>query len=254
MNQTAAPLPVLALGDFVLDESNARLTRDGAPLDLPPKAFAVLCHLARNSDRLVSKDELLDSVWGHKHVSESVLKTVINMLRTQLGDDPRAPRYIETANRRGYRFVAPVAPVSVQARRPVVEPAAVAAGPPTILTVDDEPELRSMLEDYLKSRGFRVMTAGDTQEARAILGNSKIDLVLLDITLPGEDGLSLARHLREHRGPPVILLTALGTAVDRIVGLEVGADDYVTKPFEMRELLLRIRNVLRRVGVAPPPS
>jgi len=255
MNQPAAPLPVLALGDFVLDERNARLTRDGTPLDVPPKAFAVLCHLARNSDRLVSKDELLDAVWGHRHVSESVLKTTINLLRTQLDDDPRAPRYIETANRRGYRFVAPVAPVSSPRPSPDLAPPieAAAAGPPQILAVDDEPELLSMLAEYLGSRGFRALTAGNTQEARSILGNTKIDLVLLDITLPGEDGLSLARHLREHGGPPVILVTALGTAVDRIVGLEVGADDYVTKPFEMRELLLRIRNVLRRTAAAPQP-
>jgi DNA-binding response OmpR family regulator len=243
MNQTAAPLPVLTIGEFVLDESNARLTRDGAPQDLPPKAFAVLCLLARNAQRLVTKDELLDAVWGHRHVSESVLKTIINQLRNQLGDDPRAPRYIETLNRRGYRFVAQVAPVSG------VRPRATAAAdgtPATILAVDDEPELVSMVADYLGARGYQVKTAGNTQDARSILGNTKIDLVLLDITLPGEDGLSLARHLREHGGPPVILVTALGTAVDRIVGLEVGADDYVTKPFELRELLLRIKNVLRR--------
>jgi DNA-binding response OmpR family regulator len=243
MNQTAAPLPVLTIGEFVLDESNARLTRDGATQDLPPKAFAVLCLLARNAQRLVTKDELLDAVWGHRHVSESVLKTIINQLRNQLGDDPRAPRYIETLNRRGYRFVAQVAPVSGVRQR---APAAADAAPATILAVDDEPELVSMVADYLGARGYQVKTAGNTQDARAILGNTKIDLVLLDITLPGEDGLSLARHLREHGGPPVILVTALGAAVDRIVGLEVGADDYVTKPFELRELLLRIKNVLRR--------
>jgi DNA-binding response OmpR family regulator len=243
MNQTAAPLPILALGDFVLDESNARLTRDGAPLELPPKAFAVLCLLARNAQRLVTKDELLDAVWGHRHVSESVLKTVINQLRTLLDDDPRAPKYIETLNRRGYRFVAQVAPLG-NIRRRAPEPGD--GAPSTILAVDDEPELLSMIEEYLASRGYKMLTAGTAQDARTILGNAKIDLVLLDITLPGEDGLSLARHLREHGGPPVILVTALGTAVDRIVGLEVGADDYVTKPFELRELLLRIKNVLRR--------
>jgi DNA-binding response OmpR family regulator len=243
MNQTAAPLPVLTLGEYVLDESNARLTRDGKTLELPPKAFAVLCLLARNHQKLVTKDELLDAVWGHRHVSESVLKTIINQLRSLLGDDPRAPRYIETLNRRGYRFVAQVAPVGG------ARPRAAERGdgsPATILAVDDEPELLSMVEDYLASRGFKMLTAGNAQDARAILGSSKIDLVLCDITMPGEDGLSLARHLREHGGPPVILVTALGTAVDRIVGLEVGADDYLTKPFELRELLLRIKNVLRR--------
>jgi DNA-binding response OmpR family regulator len=243
MNQPVAPLPALTVGEFVLDESNARLSRGGKAVDLPPKAFAVLCLLVRNHERLVTKDELLDAVWGHRHVSESVLKTIINQVRSQLDDDPRAPRYIETLNRRGYRFVAQVAPVSaVRPRTPDVSDGT----PPTILAVDDEPELLSMIEEFLVSRGFRVVTAGNAQDARTILGNTKIGLVLLDITMPGEDGLSLARHLREHGGPPVILVTALGTALDRIVGLEVGADDYVTKPFELRELLLRIKNVLRR--------
>jgi len=245
MNQPAPPLPVLTVGEYVLDESNARLTRDGTPIDVPPKPFAVLCLLARNAQKLVTKDELLDAVWGHRHVSESVLKSIINQLRTLLDDDPRAPRYIETLNRRGYRFIAPVAPITNVRSRP----SAPGDGTPArILAVDDEPELLSMLEDYLVARGFRVVTASNAQDARAILSSSKVELVLLDITLPGEDGLSLARHLREHGGPPVILVTALGTALDRIVGLEVGADDYVTKPFELRELLARIKNVLRRTA------
>jgi len=249
MNQSAAPLPVLAIGDYVLDESNARLSRDGVPLEVPPKVFAVLCHLARNSQRLVTKDELLDAVWGHRHVSESVLKTAINQLRTVLHDDPRAPRYVETANRRGYRFVATSAPVAGGNGSTSVapKPGKVADGlPPMILAVDDEPEILAMLEDYMGTRGFRIMTASSAQDARTILGGTKVDLILLDITMPGEDGLSLARHLREHNGPPVILVTALGTVMDKIVGLEVGADDYVTKPFEMRELLARIKNLLRR--------
>src|SRR5688572_30849689 len=136
MNQTVAPLPVLSIGEYMLDESNARLTRAGKPLDLPPKAFAVLCLLARNSQRLVTKDELLDMVWGHRHVSESVLKTIINQVRSQLGDDPRAPRYIETLNRRGYRFVAQVAQMSTVRPR---SPEASDGTPATILAVDDEP-------------------------------------------------------------------------------------------------------------------
>jgi DNA-binding response OmpR family regulator len=140
-------------------------------------------------------------------------------------------------------FVAQVSPASTVRSRSAEahdEP------PPTILAVDDEPELLSMLDEYLVSRGYRVLTASNVQRRAFDPRNTKIGLVLLDITLPGEDGLSLARHLREHGGPPVILVTALGTALDRIVGLEVGADDYVTKPFELRELLLRIKNVLRR--------
>src|SRR5688572_3332812 len=241
MNQSVAPLPLLTIGEYLLDESNARLSRGDQTLDLPPKAFSVLCLLVRHRERLVTKDELLDAVWGHRHVSESVLKTIINQLRSQLGDDPRTPRYIETLHRRGYRLVAQVAPASSVRPRPAED-----GIPATILAVDDEPELLSMIQDYLVSRGYQVVTASNAQDARSILGSRKIGLVLLDITLPGEDGLSLARHLREHGGPPVILVTALGTPLDRIVGLEVGADDYVTKPFELRELLLRIKNVLRR--------
>ena len=252
MDQSSAPLPVVTLGAHVLDERNARLTLDGVPLEIPPKAFSVLCHLARNAQRLITKDELLDAVWGHRHVSESVLKTTINQLRSLLGDDPRAPRYIETANRRGYRFVATVAPMAAPGPAPAATPSATSPGidrTPVILAVDDEPELVSMLADYLGARGFRVLTAGSAAEARTVLGGgTKIAMVLLDITMPGEDGLSLARHLREHAGPPVILLSALATMTDKIVGLEVGADDYVTKPFEMRELLARIKNVLRRSG------
>ncbi len=93
---------------FRLDEADARLTRDGRPISLPPKAFAVLCTLARTPGQLVTKDALLDAVWGHQHVSESVLKTTISELRSALSDDAKQPRYIETASRRGYRFIGAV--------------------------------------------------------------------------------------------------------------------------------------------------
>src|SRR5689334_10364917 len=95
----------LRFDPFELDESDARLTRNGRPVALPPKAFAVLCTLARQPGQLVTKDALLDAVWGHRHVSESVLKTMISALRTALSDDAKSPRYIETAARRGYRFI-----------------------------------------------------------------------------------------------------------------------------------------------------
>ncbi|HZP11286.1 MAG TPA: AAA family ATPase [Nevskiaceae bacterium] len=113
-----APTPLLLRFDrFELDEANARLTRDGKALAIAPKAFNVLCALARQPGQLMSKDALLDAVWGHQHVSESVLKTIISELRDVLGDDPKAPRYIETASRRGYRFIgvsqaAPPAPAA----------------------------------------------------------------------------------------------------------------------------------------------
>lgn len=108
-------------GEFQVDEGNARLSRAGRPVDLPPKAFELLCALARHPGQLVTKDALLDAVWGHRFVSESVLKTTISQLRGALADDARAPRYIETAARRGYRFIAPFEAAPLQA--PAVLPA-----------------------------------------------------------------------------------------------------------------------------------
>ena len=123
--------------------------------------------------------------------------------------------------------------------------------PTTLLLVDDEPGLREPLAEYLSGQGFSVLEAESAAAARSTLGETTPDLVLLDIMMPGEDGLSLCRHLVETRDLPVILLTARGEATDRIVGLEIGADDYVTKPFEPRELVARIRSVLRRAERAP---
>ena len=118
--------------------------------------------------------------------------------------------------------------------------------PTKILLVDDEPTLREPLAEYLTGQGFAVAEAESAALARTHLAREQADLVLLDIMMPGEDGLSLTRHLVETRRIPVILLTACGEAMDRIVGLEMGADDYVVKPFEPRELVARIRSVLRR--------
>lgn len=126
---------------------------------------------------------------------------------------------------------------------------------PRLLLVDDEAALREPLAEYLSRQGFRVAEADSAALARTQLRDNAPDLVLLDIMMPGEDGLSLCRHLVETRFIPVILLTAKGEATDRIVGLEIGADDYVVKPFEPRELVARIRSVLRRAGRgAPPPE
>lgn len=119
---------------------------------------------------------------------------------------------------------------------------------PRILLVDDEPTLREPLAEYLSGQGFVVTEAESAAHARSRLGEDRFDLALVDIMMPGEDGLSLTRHLIEARDLPTILLTARGEATDRIVGLEIGADDYVAKPFEPRELVARIRSVLRRAG------
>ena len=126
--------------------------------------------------------------------------------------------------------------------------------PVTLLLVDDEPTLREPLAEYLSGQGFVVHEAGNAALARSRLLEVRPDLVLLDVMMPGEDGLSLCRHLVETRDIPVILLTARAEATDRIVGLEIGADDYVAKPFEPRELVARIRSVLRRAVRTPVPA
>ena len=123
--------------------------------------------------------------------------------------------------------------------------------PVTLLLVDDERTLREPLAEYLTGQGLVVREADSAAAARTLIASETPDLVLLDIMMPGEDGLSLCRHLVETRQLPVILLTAKGEAMDRIIGLEIGADDYVTKPFEPRELVARIRSVLRRAERAP---
>ena len=122
---------------------------------------------------------------------------------------------------------------------------------PHLLVVDDEDELRASLHTYLGKHGYRVSTAHNAAAARQALTTRAIDLVVLDIIMPGEDGLSLCRFLRETTGVPIILLTVMTEDIDRVVGLEVGADDYVTKPFNPRELLARVKAVLRRTHVLP---
>ncbi len=121
---------------------------------------------------------------------------------------------------------------------------------PHILIVDDEASIREPLAKYLSNQGFRAVEAKDAAMARSVLLSYNIDLVLLDIMMPGEDGLSLCRHIAAHDGPPVILLTAKDEETDRVVGLEIGADDYISKPFSPRELVARIRTILRRAGGA----
>lgn len=117
---------------------------------------------------------------------------------------------------------------------------------PRILIVDDDPDIRSLLADFLSQLGWRVETAADGVTMQQVLNSGNIDLIVLDLTLPGADGLTLCRNLRAQSGIPVIMLTARSAALDRVLGLEMGADDYLCKPFEPRELAARIRNVLRR--------
>jgi two-component system, OmpR family, response regulator len=121
---------------------------------------------------------------------------------------------------------------------------------PHILIVDDDREIRTLLSKFLAEHGFRTSDAHDARRAQQLLKTSKIDLIVLDLMLPGEDGLSLCRRLRAESGIPIVMLTARTTDTDRIVGLELGADDYVSKPFNPRELVARIKAVLRRASGA----
>ncbi|MBI2960169.1 MAG: response regulator [Betaproteobacteria bacterium] len=123
--------------------------------------------------------------------------------------------------------------------------------PDHILVVDDDAEIRNLLGQYLSKNGYQASTAADGKAMRAALARAKVDLVVLDLMLPGEDGLTLCRKLRAESEMPVIMLTARGEETDRIVGLEMGADDYLAKPFSPRELLARIKSVLRRARSLP---
>jgi two-component system, OmpR family, response regulator len=123
---------------------------------------------------------------------------------------------------------------------------------PQILVVDDDREIRTLLSEYLASNGFRTVEAADGAAMWKALDTARIELIVLDLMMPGEDGLQLCRTLRARSNVPVIMLTARGQPIDRIVGLEMGADDYLAKPFEPRELLARIRSVLRRTEALPP--
>lgn len=129
--------------------------------------------------------------------------------------------------------------------------------PDHVLVVDDDPEIRRLVADYLSKQELQVSTAADGKQMRAVLASAPIDAIVLDLMLPGEDGLTLFRALREHPTQaqiPVLMLTARADDVDRIIGLELGADDYLGKPFVPRELLARIRAVLRRARMLPPGS
>jgi two-component system OmpR family response regulator len=120
-----------------------------------------------------------------------------------------------------------------------------------VLVVDDDREIRDLLGRFLAKHGYRVTAARDGKEMRRALADWNIDLIILDLMLPGEDGLSLCRDLRARSQVPVVMLTMMGEETDRIIGLEMGADDYLPKPFNPRELLARMKAVLRRARCAP---
>ncbi len=124
-------------------------------------------------------------------------------------------------------------------------------GAATILVVDDDGQILELVARFLRSNGFRVLTARDGREMRSVLAETGADLIVLDLMLPGANGLELCRELRKTSTVPVVMLTAKGEEVDRIIGLEVGADDYLPKPFNPRELLARVNAVLRRTATGP---
>ena len=121
-----------------------------------------------------------------------------------------------------------------------------------LLIVDDDPSVRGMLREYLEDHAFVVAEAASGAQMRECLERELPDAVLLDLRLPGEDGLTLARYLREHYDLGIIMVTASADVIDRVVGLELGADDYIAKPFDPRELLARVKSVLRRLQARPP--
>src|SRR5213078_981615 len=128
------------------------------------------------------------------------------------------------------------------------------AGVTTVLVVDDEPIVREVVVSYLRREGYRTLEAGDGDRARELLEAESPSLVVLDVMLPGTDGLELCRWIRGRSELPIIMLTARGEEADRIVGLELGADDYLTKPFSPRELAARVRTVLRRAHQTAGPT
>ncbi len=121
---------------------------------------------------------------------------------------------------------------------------------PSIIVVDDDPDIRETLQTYFEGNGFSVTEAEGGAALRALVAERSFDLCILDLKMPGEDGLSLCRFLRETTNMGVVMLTGAGDSIDRVIGLEVGADDYIAKPFELREVLARVRSVLRRAGPA----
>lgn len=133
-----------------------------------------------------------------------------------------------------------------------ITPALLPDDAPHLLVVDDDQRIRDLLSRYLAAEGYRVTTADNAADARAKLGGLSFDLLILDVMMPGENGFDLAKSIRSMSNVPILMLTARAEKENRIVGLEIGADDYVSKPFEPRELSLRVASILRRVQPTPP--
>jgi DNA-binding response OmpR family regulator len=231
----------ITFGPFCLDRQRRILRRDGIATELGQRACDVLCTLVAAKGAVVSKDLLMAGAWPDQIVEENTLQAQISLLRKALGE--AGQRCVITVPGRGYRLV-------VEGGATEETAAPVTAAAVRVIVVDDEPDLREMIATYLNKYGFVVDAAGDGRELDAHLADDPADLLILDVNMPGEDGFAIARRVRAHSTMPILMLTADGDTVDRVVGLEVGADDYMTKPFDLRELRARIQAILRRTGRA----
>jgi DNA-binding response OmpR family regulator len=231
----------ITFGPFRLDRQRRILRGDGIATELGQRACDVLCTLVAAKGAVVSKDVLMAGAWPGQIVEENTLQAQISLLRKALGE--AGPRSIITVPGRGYRLVGDGA-AAEETAAPVMPDVV------RVIVVDDEPDLREMIATYLSKYGFIVEAAGDGRELDAHLADDPADLLILDVNMPGEDGFAIARRVRAHSTMPILMLTADGDTVDRVAGLEVGADDYMTKPFDLRELRARIQAILRRTGRA----
>lgn len=231
----------VTFGPFRLDRQRRIIRRDGVEMELGQRACDILCSLIAAKGAVVSKDMLMAGAWPDQIVEENTLQAQISLLRKALGE--AGPRCIITVPGRGYRLL-----VEGTATKGMAAPAP--ADALRVIVVDDEPDLCEMIAKYLGRYGFIVDTARNGRELDAHLADALPDLLILDVNMPGEDGFAIARRVRACSTVPILMLTADGDTVDRVVGLEVGADDYMTKPFDLRELRARIQAILRRTGRA----
>ena len=231
----------ITFGQFRLDRQRRVLWRDAVATELGQRSCDILCTLIAAKGAVVSKDTLMAGAWPGQIVEENTVQAQVSLLRKALGE--AGQRCIITVPGRGYRLVVEGAPAEETA-------APATADAVRVIVVDDEPDICEMIAKYLAKYGFIVDTAGSGHALNAHLSDGSPDLLILDVNMPGEDGFSVVRRVRTNSAVPILMLTADSDTVDRVAGLEVGADDYMAKPFDLRELRARIQAILRRTGRA----
>ena len=241
MGGFAMELGQVSFGPFRLDRRRRALWRDGKTVELGQRATDILFALVSANGAVVSKDTLMAEAWPGQIVEENTVQAQISLLRKALGE--AGHNSIITVPGRGYRLVIEGAAAEQSAGHAMADPV-------RVIVVDDEPDLCEMVATYLGKYGFIVDAMGSGRELDARIAHDPPDLLILDVNMPGEDGFAIARRVRACSTMPILMLTADSDTVDRVVGLEVGADDYMTKPFDLRELRARIQAVLRRTGRA----